>query len=204
MKISPLSIEGAWEVLPRQHADARGVFLEWYKAEPLAEAVGRPLRLVQANMSVSARGVLRGIHFAQVPPGQAKYVTCVRGAGLDVVVDIRVGSPTFGQWEGVRLDDVDRRAVYIAEGLGHAFCALTDDATLTYLVNEGYHPQREFGVHPLDPRIGIEWPVDQPVLSGKDAAAPTLAQAQADNLLSTYRDCREYIELLNDRSGSDH
>lgn len=203
MEVRPLGVDGAWEILPRQHGDSRGVFLEWYKAGPLAEAVGRPLRLVQANLSVSARGVLRGIHFAQVPPGQAKYVTCVRGAGLDVVVDTRLGSPTFGRWEGVRLDDVDRRAVYLAEGLGHAFCALTDDATLTYLVNEGYHPSRELGVHPLDPRIGIAWPVDEPVLSGRDEAAPTLDQARAKGLLPTYRDCQEYIESQNDRSGSD-
>lgn len=197
MKIRPLSLDGAWEILPQQHGDPRGLFLEWYKAERLAEAVGRPLRLAQANLSVSARGVVRGIHSARVPPGQAKYVTCVRGAGLDVVVDIRVGSPTFGQWEAVRLDDVDRRAVYIAEGLGHAFCALTDDATLLYLVNEGYNPGLEFAVHPLDPEIGIEWPVDEPTLSARDAAAPSLAQAGADGLLPTYRDWQEYIKSQN-------
>ena len=102
--------------------------------------------------------MVRGIHFADVPPGQAKYVTCIRGAVLDVIVDIRVGSPTFGQWEGVRLDDVDRRAVYLAEGLGHGFCALTDDATLTYLCSETYNPTGEHAVHPLDPELGIEWP----------------------------------------------
>lgn len=197
MKVSPLSIEGAWEILPRQYGDARGVFLEWYKAERLAEAVGRPLRLAQANMSVSARGVVRGIHFALVPPGQAKYVTCVHGAVLDVVVDVRAGSPTFGRWEAVRLDDVDRQAVYLAEGLGHGFCALSDTATVAYLVNEGFNPGREVGVHPLDPAIGIEWPVDQPVLSAKDAAAPTLAQAGTSGLLPTYRDCQEYIASQN-------
>jgi dTDP-4-dehydrorhamnose 3,5-epimerase len=193
MKIRPMGIDGSWEIQPQQHGDPRGLFLEWYKADRLAEAVGRPLRLAQVNLSVSARGVVRGIHFAQVPPGQAKYITCVRGAVVDVVVDIRPGSPTFGQWEAVRLDDVDRRAVYLDEGLGHGFCALTDDATLTYLVNEGYNPGREFGIHPLDPEIGIEWPVDEPVLSGRDAAAPSLAQARADGLLTTYRDCQEYI-----------
>lgn len=197
MKIRPLGIDGAWEILPQQHGDPRGLFLEWYKAERLAEAVGRPLRLAQANMSVSARGVVRGIHSAQIPPGQAKYVTCVRGAVLDVVVDIRVGSPTFGQWEGIRLDDVDRRAVYLAEGMGHGFCALSDDATVAYLVNEGYHPGREFGVHPLDPEIGIGWPVAEPVLSAKDSAAPSLAQARAEGLLPTYRDWMEYIQSQN-------
>jgi dTDP-4-dehydrorhamnose 3,5-epimerase len=197
MKIRPLGLDGAWEILPQQHGDPRGLFLEWYKAERLVEAVGHPLRLAQANLSVSARGVVRGIHCAQVPPGQAKYVTCVRGAVLDVVVDIRVGSPTFGQWEGVRLDDVDRRAVYLTEGLGHGFCALTDDATIAYLVNEGYHPGREFAVHPLDPDVGVEWPVDQPTLSARDAAAPSLAEARTTGLLPTYRDCQEYLKSQN-------
>jgi dTDP-4-dehydrorhamnose 3,5-epimerase len=197
MKIRPLGIDGAWEMLPQQHGDPRGLFLEWYRAERLAEAVGRPLRLAQANLSVSAHGVVRGIHSARVPPGQAKYITCVHGAVLDVIVDIRIGSPTFGQWEGVRLDDVDRRAVYVGEGLGHGFCALTDDATVAYLVNEGYNPAGEFAVHPLDPEIGVEWPVAQPTLSARDAAAPTLAKARAEGLLSTYRDCQEYIASQN-------
>ena len=118
MKIRPLSIDGAWEITPQQYGDPRGLFMEWYRFDRLAAAVGHPLRLAQANLSVSARGVVRGIHFADVPPGQAKYVTCVSGAVIDMVVDLRVGSPTFGQWEATRLDDVDRRALYLAEGLG--------------------------------------------------------------------------------------
>ncbi|MGH3304191.1 MAG: dTDP-4-dehydrorhamnose 3,5-epimerase family protein, partial [Streptosporangiaceae bacterium] len=89
MKIVPLSIAGAWQILPAQHGDSRGLFLEWYRSDRLTETVGYPLQLAQANMSVSARGVVRGIHFADVPPGQAKYVTCVRGAVFDVVVDLR-------------------------------------------------------------------------------------------------------------------
>ena len=106
---------------------------------------------------MSRRGVIRGIHFADVPPGQAKYVTCVRGAILDVVVDLRAGSPTFGQWVAVRLDE-RRRAVFLAEGLGHAFMALSDQATVLYLCSTPYAPGREHGVHPLDPEIGIDWP----------------------------------------------
>lgn len=102
--------------------------------------MGHRLDLVQANCSVSSRGTLRGVHFADVPPSQAKYVKCVRGAVLDVIVDIRVGSPTFGQWEGVRLDDDQHHAVYLSEGLGHAFMALTDDATVVYLCSAGYSP----------------------------------------------------------------
>src|SRR2546430_15261287 len=103
-------------------------------------------------MSISARDVIRGVHFADVPPGQAKYVTCVRGAVLDVVVDIRVGSPTFGQWEGVTLDDVDRRAVYLAQGLGHGFCGLTDGARLSSICSSTFNPASADSVHPLGPR----------------------------------------------------
>ncbi|MEV4273311.1 dTDP-4-dehydrorhamnose 3,5-epimerase [Micromonospora aurantiaca (nom. illeg.)] len=194
MKIRPLSIEGAWEVTPRRHGDARGLFLEWYRFDRLAEAVGRPLRLAQANLSVSARGVVRGIHFADVPPGQAKYVTCVRGAVLDVVVDVRAGSPTYGRWEAVRLDDTDRRAVYLAEGLGHGFCALTDDATLNYLCSATYNPAAEHTVHPLDPDLGIDWPAATPLLSERDAAAPRLAEARAAGLLPGYDACRSFTE----------
>ncbi|AXH90922.1 dTDP-4-dehydrorhamnose 3,5-epimerase [Micromonospora aurantiaca] len=194
MKIRPLSIEGAWEVTPRRHGDARGLFLEWYRFDRLAESVGRPLRLAQANLSVSAQGVVRGIHFADVPPGQAKYVTCVRGAVLDVVVDVRAGSPTYGRWEAVRLDDTDRRAVYLAEGLGHGFCALTDDATLSYLCSATYNPAAEHTVHPLDPDLGIDWPAATPLLSERDAAAPRLAEARAAGLLPGYDACRSFTE----------
>jgi dTDP-4-dehydrorhamnose 3,5-epimerase len=196
MKIRPLSIEGAWEITPQQFGDPRGMFMEWYRFDHLAEAVGHPLRLAQANLSVSAADVVRGIHFADVPNGQAKYVSCVRGAVLDVIVDIRVGSPTFGRWEGVRLDDTDRRAVYLAEGLGHGFCALTDDATLTYLCSETYNPTGEHGLHPLDPELGIEWPAGAPQLSAKDEAAPSLAEALATGLLPSYDACRSFTESL--------
>jgi dTDP-4-dehydrorhamnose 3,5-epimerase len=196
VKIRPLSIEGAFEITPVVHGDPRGVFLEWYRFDHLAAEVGHPLRLAQGNVSVSAAGVVRGIHFADVPPGQAKYLTCTRGALLDVVVDIRVGSPTFGQWDAVRLDDVDRRCVYVAEGLGHGFCAISEDATLTYLCSETYSPTGEHGVHPLDPELGIDWPTDEPVLSDKDAAAPTLAQALAQGLLPDYVTCQDFTAAL--------
>jgi dTDP-4-dehydrorhamnose 3,5-epimerase len=132
-----------------------------------------------------------------VPPGQAKYVTCVTGAGLDVIVDIRVGSPTFGEWDAVLLDETDRRAVYAAEGLGHAFLALSDNATLMYLCSEGYNPGREHGVHPLDPAIGIDWPGEvEPLLSAKDAAASTLAEAAERGLLPSYDECQRFYAQL--------
>jgi dTDP-4-dehydrorhamnose 3,5-epimerase len=196
MKIRPLSIDGAWEVTPQQHGDPRGVFMEWYRLDRLAAALGHPLRVAQGNLSVSARGVVRGIHFADVPPGQAKYVTCVRGAVVDMVVDVRAGSPTFGQWEAIRLDDVDRRAVYLGEGLGHGFCALTDDATLSYLCSTTYNPAAEHAVHPLDRELAIEWPTETPLLSDRDAAAPSLAQARESRLLPEYQACRSFTASL--------
>ncbi|WP_315098665.1 dTDP-4-dehydrorhamnose 3,5-epimerase [uncultured Cellulomonas sp.] len=203
MKFRELEVPGAWEITPQQFGDPRGVFLEWFKGGPFAEAVGHPLDLQQANCSVSAAGVLRGIHFADVPVGQAKYVTCPKGAVLDVVVDIRVGSPTFGRWDSVLLDDVDRRAIYLSEGLGHAFLSLEDDSTVVYLCSAGYSPGHEHGIHPLDPEVGIVWPTTArdgrpltPQLSEKDLAAPSLSEAAGTGLLPTFAAVQEYVDSL--------
>ncbi|WP_340384305.1 dTDP-4-dehydrorhamnose 3,5-epimerase [Streptomyces sp. SS7] len=185
-----LGIEGAWVDTPRVFADDRGRFHEWFRSEDFRAAVGHPFTFEQANCSRSVRGTLRGVHAAAVPPGQAKYVTCVGGAVLDVVVDIRVGSPTFGKWEAVRLDDTTHRCVYLSEGLGHAFMALEDRSTVVYLCSRGYAPDREFGIDPLDPALAIAWPDDvTPVLSAKDAAAPTLAEAERQGLLPSFEEC---------------
>ncbi|WP_204073566.1 dTDP-4-dehydrorhamnose 3,5-epimerase [Planotetraspora phitsanulokensis] len=192
-----LSIDGAWCHTPRIHTDHRGAFLESFKAAEVEEAVGHRLNLAQVNCSVSAKGVLRGVHFADVPPGQAKYVTCVSGSILDVVVDVRVGSPTFGAWEAVTLDDESRRALYIAEGLGHAFLTLSEQATVVYLCSEPYAPGREHGVNPLDTGLGIEWPADiEPILSDKDAQAPSLKEALDSGLLPDYETCVAFYEKL--------
>jgi dTDP-4-dehydrorhamnose 3,5-epimerase len=204
VKIRELSIAGTWEIAAVQHGDRRGLVQEWYRHDLLAAEVGHPLTLAQANLSVSARGSVRGIHFAAVPPGQAKYITCVRGAFLDVVVDVRIGSPTYGGWEAVRLDDDERRAVYLSEGVGHAVCALTDDATLVYLMSQPYNPGREFTVNPLDPRIGIEWPAEvEPIMSPRDTAAPTLDEARDMGILPVYSACRDYIETLCEKKTRD-
>jgi len=187
-----LTVPGAWEITTRHFGDDRGLFLEVFKDAPFAAAVGHDFSVAQVNCSVSAAGVLRGIHFADVPPGQAKYVTCVEGAVLDVVVDTRVGSPTFGQWDSVLLDDVDRRGIYLSEGLGHAFMSLEDGSTVMYLCSTPYAPGREHEVNPLDPAIGIEWPSVgrdgaplAPRLSPKDEAAPTLEVAREAGVLPT-------------------
>jgi dTDP-4-dehydrorhamnose 3,5-epimerase len=203
MQIRELSVPGALEITPQQFGDPRGVFLEWFKGAPFTESAGHAFDLQQANLSVSAAGVVRGIHFADVPPSQAKYVTCPKGAVLDVVVDIRVGSPTFGQWDSVLLDDVDRRAIYVPEGLGHAFMSLEDDSTVLYLCSAPYAPGREHGVHPLDPEVGIAWPTTArdgsaitPQLSDKDAVAPTLAEARDQGLLPRAEDVERFLASL--------
>ncbi len=198
MQIRPLSIADAYEITPRQFPDDRGVFLESFRGDLLAEHLGHQPRVVQTNVSVSSRGTVRGIHYADVPPSQAKYITALSGSLIDYVVDIRVGSPTFGQWEAVLLDTVDRRAVYLPEGMGHAFAALEDDTTAMYLVTAPYNPGREHGLHPLDPQIGLGLPegMQAPLLSAKDAAAPTLAEAQEQGLLPTYAACRELYASL--------
>ena len=199
MQIRELKIPDSYEVTPKQFGDDRGVFLEWYRFDKLAEAVGHPIDLRQANTSVSRRGVVRGIHFADVPRGQAKYVTATHGAVLDYVIDIRVGSPTFGQWDSVLLDDVDRRAIYLAEGLGHAFVALTDDATVSYLVTDTFNAGREHGIDPLDPEIGLVFPPEagEPLLSPKDTDAPGLSEAAAAGLLPTWDDMRAFYATLD-------
>ncbi|NED95112.1 dTDP-4-keto-6-deoxy-D-glucose epimerase [Phytoactinopolyspora alkaliphila] len=190
-----MAIPGAWTFTPRQFHDERGTFLEWFRQDLLEAELGHPLDLRQANCSVSAAGVVRGIHFADVPPGQAKYVTCTAGAILDVVVDVRRGSPTFGQWDSILLDDVDRRAVYLAEGLGHGFMSLADGSTVTYLCSSEYAPGREHGVQPLDKELAIMWPSINlrgqwltVQMSAKDAEAPTLAEAERLGLLPEFQE----------------
>jgi dTDP-4-dehydrorhamnose 3,5-epimerase len=193
VQIRELAVPDAYVLDLVPHGDARGRFTEWYRADVLSGAVGAPLPLAQANHSVSARGVLRGVHFALVPPGQAKYVYCPAGRVLDVVVDVRVGSPTFGTSDAVELDSAEPRAVYLAEGLGHAFLALEDGTSVTYLVSSPYAPDREFGVDPLDPDLALPWPADLALeLSAKDRTAPSLAQAERDGILPTYEQCRAH------------
>lgn len=203
MDITELNIPGAFVVSTKTFGDDRGGFLEYFKAASFEAATGRRFDLQQANWSFSKTGVLRGIHAAQVPPSQAKYVVCVRGAIVDVIVDIRVGSPTFGQHQMVELDDQQRNAVFLSEGLGHGFMALTDDTAVTYLCSAGYNPEREFGIHPLDPQLGIQWPSTDlaglPVtalLSAKDEAAVSFADAQAAGMLPSYQECLAFVETL--------
>ncbi len=186
MQVRELKIPGAWEITPTVHGDSRGHFFEWLTDKGFSSFAGHRLDVRQANCSVSSAGVLRGLHFAQVPPSQAKYVTCVRGSVFDVVVDIRVGSPTFGQWDSVLLDDSDHRTIYLSEGLGHGFLALQDDSTVMYLCSAEYNPQREHTIRATDPALAIDWPLVDgaaPNLSDRDAAAPSLEEVRASGLL---------------------
>ncbi|HUC58419.1 MAG TPA: dTDP-4-dehydrorhamnose 3,5-epimerase [Streptosporangiaceae bacterium] len=190
----PLDLAGAWLFTPHLYQDRRGTFYEWFSNVVLEDSMKRRLQIAQANCSVSRRGVIRGIHFADVPPGQAKWITCTSGAILDVIVDVRVGSPSFGQWTSAELNAENKAAVFIEEGLGHGFSALTEQATVFYLSSAPYDPELEHGINPLDPGLGIQWPAAwESILSDKDAAAPTLAKALAGGMLPAYSRCQRLI-----------
>lgn len=199
VQVRQSKITGAVEFTPKTFPDHRGLFVAPFQEEAFVRETGHRLRVAQTNHSVSARDVIRGVHFADVPPGQGKYVYCPRGALLDIVVDVRVGSPTFGQWEAVRLDSSEFGGLYLAEGLGHAFVALTDDTAMTYLCSTPYNPGAEHGISPLDPALGLPWEQHlggAPVLSEKDRHAPTLAEAADSGLLPNYEDCLAHYERL--------
>src|ERR1019366_2151569 len=170
-------------------------FHEWFRGAELSHYLGYKFGLSHANCSVSRAGVVRGIHFTEVPPGQAKYVVCASGAIIDVVVDLRVGCPTFARWKAVQLDDEKRRAVFISEGLGHAFVALSEQATVMYLCSTPYAPSVEHGVHPLHPDLGIAWPRE---IEPLDAAGPSVDEAQRDGLLPLYSDCMAFAAQLKE------
>lgn len=197
MQVEATKIPGAWVFTPVLRSDDRGVFLESFKGSVFKETVGHPFDLQQMNISVSKKGTVRGIHFADVPPGQAKYVQCFNGRMLDVIVDIRVGSPTFGRWDAIELDSEARQGLYISEGLGHAFCALSEQVTVGYLCSKPYVPSRERGINPLDSQLGISWPISADlVLSEKDSSAPNLAEAMNAGLLPEYSECEDWITEL--------
>jgi dTDP-4-dehydrorhamnose 3,5-epimerase len=187
-----LSIEDAYLFTPRIHSDRRGQLHEALRTSDVESAIGHPLTIAQANCVVSEKNVIRGVHFAEAPPGQAKYVSCLAGAVFDVVVDLRTGSPTFGRWQGAILDDRHFRSLYIGEGLGHALLSLTDRSVVHYLCSQPFRAAREHTVHPLDPDLGIDWPGDGDyILSDRDAAAPSLAEAMAAGILADHATCRD-------------
>jgi dTDP-4-dehydrorhamnose 3,5-epimerase len=186
MKITPLSIEGAFIAESSIWKDDRGFFREWFKAEEIKGAIGRDFWIEQANISVSSRGTLRGIHYSIAPRGQAKWITCVSGSIQDVIVDIRPSSKTFGYWVDVELKGDSGKAIFISEGLGHGFLALEENTAVVYLVSTPFSPSHEFEINPLDQNIGVNWSLDQETLkiSSKDRNAPTLKQRLREGKLT--------------------
>ncbi|MEU4768981.1 dTDP-4-dehydrorhamnose 3,5-epimerase family protein [Actinosynnema sp. NPDC023794] len=195
MQARELKISGAFEFTPSVFPDDRGMFVAPYQEAAFTEAVGHPMKIAQTNHSVSKRGVVRGVHYADTPPGQAKYVHCPRGRMIDIVVDLRVGSPTFGEWDAMELSEGLFNSVYLPEGVGHALMALEDDTVASYLCSEGFNPKAEHGIHPLS--MDLPFPSDiTPVLSPKDASAPTFEEARDAGLLPSYDDCVAWYAKL--------
>lgn len=191
MESRALAVTGAFEFTPEVFPDERGHFVSPFQEAAFVDAVGHPLfPVAQASQSTSVRGVLRGVHFTLAPPGTAKYVHCARGSALDIVVDLRVGSPTFGVWDQVVLTGESFRSVYLPPGLGHTFVALEDDTVMCYLLSQRYHRENELALSALDPEIGLPLPSDLPLIySERDREAPTLAQARALGMLPDYGEC---------------
>lgn len=173
MKLSPLEIMGNWKATPETHLDHRGSFNEWFKHSEILEKTGKSFDVSQANLSTSHKGVLRGIHFSSSPVGQAKWVTCVTGAIMDVVIDLRPESETYKKWTTVELSAENGDAILVAERMGHAFLTLQDATTVAYLLTSPYQPEFEHEIQPFDSSIGIDWPNKHPLLSEKDKNAPT-------------------------------
>ncbi|WP_229397699.1 dTDP-4-dehydrorhamnose 3,5-epimerase family protein [Micromonospora okii] len=182
-----VELPGVWNAPLTPHPDVRGHFVEVFRDSTLAEETGAGFRAVQASLSVSRRGVIRGVHYFPDGPGQVKVVSCAHGEVLDVLVDLRVGSPTFGRWSGTRLSQDEPRAVRIPRGVGHSFVALTDRAVVLYLCDEEYVPGRELTVHPFDADLDLPWPTGlATIVSDRDLAAPSLRELRERGLLPTY------------------
>ncbi|HEU4522130.1 MAG TPA: dTDP-4-dehydrorhamnose 3,5-epimerase [Thermoanaerobaculia bacterium] len=168
-------LPGVLLIQPKVFSDDRGFFVETYNARAFREA-GLPEHFVQDNHSRSRQGVLRGLHY-QEPNAQGKLVRCTRGVIWDVAVDIRAGSPDFGKWYGAELSEANRHMLWIPPGFAHGFCSMSDDSDVIYKCTALYDGPSDRGIAWNDPDLGIEWPVREPLLSPKDAAAPRLKDA---------------------------
>ena len=172
----PTRLEGLVLIEPEVYGDERGFMLESFNRERWAE-LGVEVEFVQHNHSRSVRGTLRGLHF-QTHPGQAKLVRCPRGEIFDVAVDLRRGSPTYGEWEGYVLDDDAHRQLFVPVGFGHGFAVLSEEADVAYQVSSYYDPATEKGIAWDDPDVGVDWEVNAPLLSERDKSAPKLAEVR--------------------------
>lgn len=180
MLVKPTELKSVLLIEPTVFGDARGYFFETWNRNRYSEH-GVPREFVQDNVSRSARGILRGLHL-QEPFGQAKLVQVLEGEVYDVAVDVRFGSPTFGRWVGERLSSDNHRQLFIPEGFAHGFCVLSESALLQYKCTELYHPETEIGLAWNDPELAIDWPVKDPLLSQKDAAAKRLRDIPREKL----------------------
>ncbi|MEV5721739.1 dTDP-4-dehydrorhamnose 3,5-epimerase [Amycolatopsis mediterranei] len=188
-RVEALPMAGAWKVTTPEFTDDRGSLRELFHSGQLGAVAGVGWVVRQVNCVTSRRDVLRGIRVSTAV-GPAKYVTCLHGAVLDVVVDVRVGSPTYGHWHAEHLTADNRTALYLAPGLGHAYLALSESATVLYLLSQLHRDEHERTVQALDPDLAIAWPHEAaPLLSAKDAAAPTVSEARERGLLPTYASC---------------
>ncbi len=179
MEINRLAIPDLLLVVPRLFGDDRGFFMERYNKAAFEAALGHSVEFVQDNHSRSHKDVLRGLHYQLPPHPQAKLVSVLAGEIFDVAVDVRRGSPTFGRWEGVILSAENRRQLWVPEGFAHGFLVLSESADLLYKTSGYYAPECDRGIAWDDPDLAIDWPLDgAPTLSGKDAAAPRLADAE--------------------------
>jgi dTDP-4-dehydrorhamnose 3,5-epimerase len=197
MKTTPLSIDGSWKIDFQRFDDNRGYFYESFKEEDFKTHIGRNFKIKQTNTSSSSKGSVRGIHFAMVPPSQAKLVQCQRGSIRDYVIDIRVGSPTFGKFEVVELGENSASAVFIEEGLAHAFVALENHTVVTYYVSEKYNPEREKGINPFDKTLNVKWPDLELILSEKDKQAISLEESKSQGLLPSFDECKKFIKSIS-------
>jgi epimerase EvaD len=192
MKARELSVSGAYVFTPDIYRDDRGFFVSPFLHSAITETVGHPLFPVrQMSLSQSRRGVVRGVHYTATPPGNAKLAHCPQGQVLDIIVDLRVGSPTFGAWDSVVLDRVEALSIYMPVGVGHAFVALADDTVVSYMLSAEYVPANELAVSILDPELGIELPEGiEPLLSPRDTVAESVAEAKAAGRLPDYELCQ--------------
>lgn len=185
-----MAVRDAYRICPRIHADERGAFFESFRADELTRITGHRFQPVQTNFSVNHKNTLRGMHGVSLPPGQAKYVTCVRGAVMDVVLDVRVGSPTFGRYDINLLEPGTGMAVFIPDGMAHGFVSLADDSCVSYVFDTPYIPGTPFEIHPFDPDLALPWDLaEPPIVAAKDLTAPSLAEAAARGILPRYEEC---------------
>jgi dTDP-4-dehydrorhamnose 3,5-epimerase len=188
MSLQELSIAGAYVATHRVFPDERGVFKEWFKAEEIA-SIDKDFLVQQANYSKSNKWVIRGIHYSLAPAGQAKVVTCASGKIVDVLVDLRTGSPSYSKIEYVELSEDSGKVVYIPSGVGHGFIVESESAAVVYLTSSGYAPEHEKAICPTDRELGINWPLpvgEVGIISKADTDAPSLAQAKESGILPAF------------------